>query len=155
MAVALLACMPSFAQSLQPITATENAVICKQSAAIPVALVPGQPASYKVSGELCATEDELRSETTVQLLIHGATYNRDYWDFGIVDRFKYSYAQSAARYGFPTFALDEIGSGNSSQPASDQITVQAAAYVAHQIVQGLRNGSIGGIRFGTGSPPGS
>src|SRR5215831_4920399 len=32
MAVALLACMPSFAQSLQPVTTTENAVICKQSA---------------------------------------------------------------------------------------------------------------------------
>jgi len=35
--------------------------------------------------------------------------------------------------GFPTFALNEIG----DDPSSDQITVQSAADVAHQVVRGI------------------
>jgi pimeloyl-ACP methyl ester carboxylesterase len=101
-----------------------------------------------VSGELYATEDELVAGTTVQVLVHGATYNHDYWDFGKVDGRRYSYARDVAAHGFPTFAFDLIGSGNSSHPPSDQVTLQSTAFVAHQIVQGLRNGSITGIQFG-------
>ena len=44
--------------------------------------------------------------------------------------------------------LDEIGAGDSSHPPSEQLTIDAAAYVAHQIVQGLRSGFITGIPFG-------
>jgi len=122
-------------------------VSCFNIAAIPVALAPGQFAGYTVSGELCATPAELRVGTTVQLLIHGASYNHNYWDFGTTDGVK-SYARDVAAHGFPTFALDSMGSGNSSHPSSDQITVQAVAYVEHQIVQALRNGSIAGVPFG-------
>ena len=115
---------------------------------IPVALAPGKPASYTISGELFATEDELVAGTTVQLLVAGATYTHDYWDFGTVDGRRYSYARDVAAHGFPTFAFDEIGSGNSSHPPSDEVTIQSAAFVAHQLVQGLRNGSITGMQFG-------
>jgi hypothetical protein len=86
---------------------------------IPVALAPGKPASDTISGELFATEDELVAGTTVQLLVAGATYTHDYWDFRTVDRRRYSYARDVAARGFPTFAFDEIGSGNSSHPPSD------------------------------------
>jgi len=113
-----------------------------------VALAPGQPARYTVTGQLCATKDELSDGTTVQLLIHGATYNRDYWDFGTINGIRYSYARETAAHGFPTFALNQLGAANSSRPASAEITVEAAAYVAHQIVQKLRDGSISGVRFG-------
>jgi len=128
--------------------AAEDAVGCRQYDAIPVALAPGQPARYTVSGELCATEDELSPETTVQVLVHGATYNRDYWDFGKVDGTEYSYAREVAAHGFPTFAIDLPGSGNSSHPPSDQLTVRAVAHVIHEIVQGLRSGAITGVPFG-------
>jgi hypothetical protein len=84
----------------------------------------------------------------VQLLIPGATYNYEYWDFGKIDGNEYSYARQVAAQGFPTFAIDPLGSGSSSRPPSDQLTIQAAAFVAHQIVLGLRNGSAAGIRFG-------
>src|SRR5215813_11833526 len=83
--------------------ARDDTVVCRHFAAIPVALASGEPASSTVSGELCATEDELRAGTTVQLLIHGATYNHDYWDFGRVDGIEYSYARDVATHGFPTF----------------------------------------------------
>ena len=125
----------------------DNAVMSRHFT-IPVALAPGKPASYTISGELFATEDELVAGTTVQLLVAGATYTHDYWDFGTVDGRRYSYARDVAARGFPTFAFDEIGSGNSSHPPSDQVTIQSAAFVAHELVQGLRNGSITGIQFG-------
>jgi pimeloyl-ACP methyl ester carboxylesterase len=84
----------------------------------------------------------------VQLLIHGATYNHVYWNFGVVAGKRYSYSRGMAARGFPTFALDELGAGNSSRPLSDQVTIDTAAFVAHQIVQALQNGSINGIQFG-------
>jgi hypothetical protein len=49
-------------------------VSCLNFVAIPVALETGQTCQLCVSGELCATATELRSGTTVQLLIHNATY---------------------------------------------------------------------------------
>jgi pimeloyl-ACP methyl ester carboxylesterase len=114
----------------------------------PVALASGQPTSYTVSGVLCATADELLDGTTIQLLIHGATYNHDYWDFEKTNGVRYSYARDVAAHGFPTFAIDLPGSGDSSHPPSDQLTAQTDAFVAHEIVQGLRNGSIADVRFG-------
>jgi len=126
----------------------DDPAVCRQYAGIPVALGSGEPANYKVSGELCATRDELVNGTTVQLLIHGATYNHNYWDFGKVNGINYSYARDVAARGFAAFAIDLPGSGNSSHPASDQVTIDAAAAVAHQMVEALRNGSINGVRFG-------
>jgi len=125
---------------------TEEAATWRQRVAISVALAPGQPATYVVRGELCATDDELLPGTTVQLLIDGVTYNRDYRDR--IDGTGYSYARDVAARGFPTFALNLLGSRDSSNPLSDQLTIQAAAYVAHQIVRGLRNGAITGVQFG-------
>jgi pimeloyl-ACP methyl ester carboxylesterase len=118
-----------------------------QRADLLVALAPRQPVEYSISGELCATRRELRRGTVVQVLIHGGTYSRDYWDFGTVGGASYSYARAMAASGVATFAFDEIGAGGSSHPASNLITVDAAAHVAHQIVQALRNGDIGGTRF--------
>ena len=126
----------------------DDKVTCQRYAGIPVALASGQAAKYTVSGELCTTEDERRAGTTVQLLIHGATYNHKYWDFGRVDGTRYSYARDIAAHGFPAFALDEIGAGDSSHPPSEQLTIDATAHVAHQIVQDLRSGLIAGIPFG-------
>jgi hypothetical protein len=62
----------------------------------------------------------------VQLLVHGTTYNRDNWDFGVVDGTRYAYARDVAARGFPTFAMDEIGAGKSSRPPSGKITIEAA-----------------------------
>jgi pimeloyl-ACP methyl ester carboxylesterase len=101
-----------------------------------------------VFGELCATRPELANGETVQLLLHGATYNHSYWDFGTIDGVSYSYARDLAAAGFPTFALDQIGSGRSSRPLSTAISLQSAAYVAHEVVQNLLRGGIGGTRFG-------
>ena len=150
--IALISCLPAFSQNFQQSPNADDAVVCRLFAAIPVALAPGQPASYSVSGELCATEDELSTGGTVQLLIHGAAYNHGYWDFGTVNGVEYSYARDVAAHGFPTFALDLIGAGDSSHPPSDQVTNEMTAYIAHQIVQGLRTGSANGSPLGLQAP---
>ena len=124
-------------------------VTCRHGIGVPVALAPGQPTAYTISGELCSTAAERHRGAMVQLLIPGATYTHDYWDFGVVDDIRYSYARSVAADGIATFAIDPLGTGASSRPASRKITAQADAFVAHQLVQALRDGTIAGIGFGT------
>jgi pimeloyl-ACP methyl ester carboxylesterase len=126
----------------------DGSVACRQDLRLPVALAAGQRVRYVVSGELCSTAAERRDGRTVQLLIPGATYDHRYWDFGTIDARRYSYARDVAARGYPTFALDMLGTGNSSTPPSDQITIDTAAFVAHQAVQALRDGGVAGIRFG-------
>jgi len=126
----------------------DASVSCRGDLRLRVALAPGQPARYTVSGELCSTEAERRDGRTVQLLIPGATYDHRYWDFGTIDGRRYSYARDVAARGYPTLALDMLGTGESSTPPSGQITIDTAAFVAHQAVRGLRDGAFAGIRFG-------
>jgi hypothetical protein len=85
---------------------------------IPVAFASGEAESYSTAGQMCATPQELASDTTVQLLIHGATYNHTYWSFGTIDGVRYSYARDVAAAGYPTFAIDEIGAGCQGRPKS-------------------------------------
>ena len=114
---------------------------------VPVTIASSNSAVYTVSGELCATAFERKAGTTVQVLIHGATYNYGYWDFDRIDGIEYSYARDVAASGFATFAYDALGSGDSSHPPSDQLTIESAADVAHQIVEALRAGFVGGVPF--------
>ena len=126
----------------------DGGVSCHLYTRIPVALAPPQPESYTIAGELCGRPQDLTGGKTVQLLIHGATYNHTYWDFGTIDGISYSYARDLAAAGFPTFAIDEIGAGQSSHPESSDVSIQTAAYVAHEVVQDLLDGAIGGTSFG-------
>jgi pimeloyl-ACP methyl ester carboxylesterase len=112
-----------------------------------VSLAPGDPASYRVVGELCGRAQH----RTLQLLLHGATYNRDYWDFPEHPEL-YSYVRYARAAGFATLALDRLGAGASDHPPGAAVTVTASAYAVHQVISALRAGTaIGGdgkpIRF--------
>ena len=55
---------------------------CGNGIEVPVALAPGRPGAYTISGELCSTAAERHRGAMVQLLIPGATYSHGYWDFG-------------------------------------------------------------------------
>lgn len=117
---------------------------------VPVALAAGQPAKERIYGKMCTPSG--RSPETIQLLVHGAVYTGDYWEFpdpsGGTDR--YNYAATANRAGFATLAIDRIGSGRSSHPLSTTITIESNAFTMHQIVQAIRRGDItapGGEQF--------
>ena len=115
-----------------------------QTETVPVALAADQPASYRVSGLLCATRRELAEGATVQFLVPGATYDHTYWEFGTVDGRRYDYARSVAEAGFPAFDIDEIGTGLSSHPLSSELTFAVTAYVNHQVIQALLHGGVAG-----------
>lgn len=118
---------------------------CRQQT-VTVHLSPSDSTPYHVVGWLCAN-GPLRGKT-VQLLVHGLTYDHTYWDFPLQPQ-KYSYVRSATGAGYATFAIDRLGSGLSDHPADpNSLTATSEAYIAHQIVQDLRAGSIGGNVFG-------
>lgn len=102
---------------------------------IAVSLAPGEPADQRVSATLC--RPLIGNPGQVDLLVHGATYNGSYWDFPALDR-RYSYVDRTLLAGRAVLFFDRIGTGQSSRPASDRVSVTAGAYVMHQLVQWLR-----------------
>src|SRR5579859_2188160 len=117
-----------------------------QSFNVPVSLGAGQSHHYTIYGELCKP---LSGPTrTVQLLLPGATYGHVYWDFPYEPQ-TYSYVRALNAAGYSTFNSDRIGTGQSSHPDLNlvTVTVNVDALIIHEIVQDLRSGSIGGQQF--------
>src|SRR4051812_19257953 len=101
---------------------------------LPVSLSPGLPRTEVIDGTLCVPA---AGSTEVDVLIHGAAYNRSYWDWPVAPN-TYSYVQRTVAAGRATFAYDRLGAGSSSHPLSALLTPQSDAYVLHQVVEALR-----------------
>lgn len=110
--------------------------------AVPVTVIPLLPMT--VRGQLCVPS--AGTPLTVQLLLHGATYNRAYWDLPYQPD-QYSFQRDMARHGLSTFAIDELGVGESSQPLSTLLTGVSQADAVHQIVGRLRAGQIDSVKY--------
>jgi len=111
---------------------------------LPVAITDAGPADQSMWGELCyrgATEP-----STVKLLVHGASYTSQYWNFPYGNGY-YSYVDAATAAGYATFDVDRIGDGNSSHPPSAEVTIAAGAVALHDAVTALRSGAVGGHPF--------
>jgi pimeloyl-ACP methyl ester carboxylesterase len=106
-----------------------------------VALDDTSAPTFKVVGELCSPPFD--GHRTLQILLHGATYNRSYWDFPFRPD-QYSYVRYANNAGFATLALDRLGSGASDKPSGEEVTVHASASTIHQIITAVRAGSVFG-----------
>jgi pimeloyl-ACP methyl ester carboxylesterase len=104
-----------------------------------VSLAEGQPADSTVAAWLC-TRGSIDGRT-IQVLLHGATYDHNYWDFPLMPE-QYSYVRAATKAGYATLNLDCLGSGSSSHPDPDGLTLDVAAFAVHQIIGTLRNGSM-------------
>jgi pimeloyl-ACP methyl ester carboxylesterase len=102
-----------------------------------VSLVAGLPANQTISGTLCTPQTWAEGPHQVDVLIHGATYNRAYWDWPVTSSL-YSYASKTLQAGRATFAYDRIGSGSSSRPLGALVTLNSDAYALHQIITWLR-----------------
>jgi pimeloyl-ACP methyl ester carboxylesterase len=100
-----------------------------------------------IAGQLCYPSAQNAIPGAIQVLVSGATYDSSYWDFPYQPA-RYSYVQAANQAGFATFNFDRIGIGRSSHPASTSVTIQSDAYVIHQLIQGLRAGTIDGSQYG-------
>ena len=113
-------------------------------AALDVTLAPGETDTYQVVGTLCSRGPA--AGRTVQVLLHGSTYARYYWDFPFQPQ-HYSYVRKATRRGYATFNLDRIGNGASDKPDGNAVDLDANAFVVHQVVEALRDGDVGGTAF--------
>lgn len=91
-----------------------------------------------IAGTLCAPPDA----TSLQILVHGLTYNRGYFDVAI-EPDTYSYARAANRAGYATLAIDRLASGQSLRPLSLFNTVQSDIRTVHEVVQAARRGTFG------------
>jgi alpha-beta hydrolase superfamily lysophospholipase len=111
---------------------------------LPVRIADPGPADQTMWGQLCYRGS--REPATVQLLVHGATYNHLYWNFPYGNGY-YSYVDAATAAGYATFDVDRIGAGNSSRPPSSALTVYAAAVALHDAVTALRTGAVDGHPF--------
>jgi pimeloyl-ACP methyl ester carboxylesterase len=111
---------------------------------IPVSLAPGLPKAYKVAGTLCS-KGPLDGKT-IQVLVHGFTMGQSYWDLPYQPN-KYSYVNSQIAAGYVTLSLDRIGVGESDHPPGSEITVNSNAYVVQQVIEKIRAGNIGGVKY--------
>jgi pimeloyl-ACP methyl ester carboxylesterase len=109
-----------------------------------VTLAPGATDTFQVIGTLCSQGPA--AGKTVQLLLHGATYARYYWDFPYQTE-HYSYVRSATERGYATFNLDRIGNGDSDHPNGDLVDIAANGFVVHQVVEALRAGDVASTIF--------
>ena len=109
---------------------------------IPVSLaqIPGA----SLYGELCVPATGTPS--AVQLLVHGATYNRYYSDWPYRPHF-YSYVRQMVGAGYATLNIERLGYGRSTHPVSTSVTLPNGTEALRQVVDKLRSGEIGGHAF--------
>ncbi|HWM85706.1 MAG TPA: alpha/beta hydrolase, partial [Kofleriaceae bacterium] len=125
-------------------SASSSALRCEQLS-FAVSRAEGEPTDLEVIGWLCSRGG--LDEKTIQVLIHGATYDHNVWDFPYrPDR--YSYVRAATAAGYATLNLDRLGHGRSSRLTGDVLDLEVGAFALHQIVQALRSGEIETHRFG-------
>lgn len=105
-----------------------------QNTTLPVAMSAGQAKDQTIAGTYCTPATWATSAHAVDVLVHGATYNRSYWDWP-QDPALYSYVDKDLQAGRAVFYYDRIGAGQSSHPNGLSITAQTDAYTLHQIIQ--------------------
>lgn len=112
---------------------------------LPVALRAGEPADHTVVGWLCSRGPI--ANKTVQILVHGATYDHNYWDWPLKPD-RYSYMRAATAAGYATLAIDRLGHGESSRVDGTVLDLDMGAFAIHQVIQHARGG-IATDGFGT------
>jgi pimeloyl-ACP methyl ester carboxylesterase len=112
----------------------------------PVALAPGQPEDFTVVTELCSRGPI--ANKTIQVLVHGATYDHFYWDWPFLPA-TYSWVRAATAEGYATLNMDRLGHGQSTRVSDGSILdLPAGAFAVHQIIQELRSGDLVTEEFG-------
>jgi pimeloyl-ACP methyl ester carboxylesterase len=104
----------AFGVQVAPASAAADPATC-QDVYLPVTLAGQQQTMF---GHLCRPS---RPTSTVLLLVPGATYTAAYWDLpASLGLFSFRGALNDA--GYATLAVDRLGSGRSSRPASALLT---------------------------------
>ena len=124
--------VPSSAQAESPVRCEELV--------FSVSLTPDDPPEHDMAGWLCARGSIHKK--TIQVLIHGATFDHNYWDFPFEPE-TYSYVEHMTRAGYAVLNLDRVGYGLSDHPQDGlDVTLHTGAFTIHQVVQALRGGQM-------------
>jgi pimeloyl-ACP methyl ester carboxylesterase len=101
--------------------------------------------TYEISATLCTPD--CGPGTTVQLLTHGVTLDKSYWDVPF-DNYNYSYVSTAVDgYGYSTFAWDLLGVGGSGRgDAVNELQSNLQNAALYALTQTLRAGGIPGVK---------
>ena len=95
--------------------------------------------AYSQNGNANNVKDCGSKRHTIQVLLAGATYSHRYWDAATINGIDYSYARYMAGQCYTVLALDRLGTGESSYPASgDFVTKDTEADALSQILTSLR-----------------
>jgi pimeloyl-ACP methyl ester carboxylesterase len=129
------------ALALAPLAARADAPHCT-AMSVPVDLGPEVP-DASIYGELCVPDGPLPD--TVQLLVHSTWYNLRSWD---PPEPELSYVRAAVAAKYATFNIDRFGTGRSTKPAAQLVTIARVEGSLHQVIQKLRSGAIGGHPYG-------
>ncbi len=111
--------------------------VVKRSVEFSVRLSDDQ--EYMIAGELYYQRPLPRR--TLQVLVHGASYDGRYWDVPKIGGERYSYAQFMARKGYAVLAIDQLGTGASSQPDGDFLNLAESTFGLQQVLSALRHPS--------------
>lgn len=97
----------------------------------PATLAERDAPSVTIAGTLCRPAG--RAPRVVQVLVHGSTYDRRYWDWPGHDG-RYSYVRAMQRAGYATLAIDRLGSGTSAHPEAGFVTYANNVRTLGQVV---------------------
>src|SRR5215216_2902618 len=122
-------------------TSSQTGTVEVNRVEFPVVLSDNQ--MYTIVGYLYEKEDHTKEgckkkHDTVQVLLHGGTYNHKYWDAGTVNGVDYSYARFMAEQCYSVLALDRLGAGESSKPGGDFLDKDENAASIAQVLISLR-----------------
>ncbi|WP_203590641.1 alpha/beta hydrolase [Streptomyces sp. SID13031] len=120
---------------LVPGTAIAVGARC-EAVEIPVAMSAGRPVDARISGTLCRPRG--RDRGVLQVLLAGGGYDRNYWSWRGDSRGP-SYVEAMNRAGYATFALDRIGTGESSAPSSAAFAPDSQVFTIHQVLRKFRH----------------
>lgn len=102
--------------------------------------------TYAINGRYCLpTKKVAGTADTLQLLVHGITYNRNYWSGYDLPGFhgtNYSWISYAAERGYPSLSIDRLGHGLSDHP--DPISIvqnQPQVDLMHALVTQIKRGT--------------
>lgn len=110
---------------------------------LPVALSPDAPLEYEIAATLTVPPEPQR-KPIVQLLVPDLTYARYYFAYPYKPE-RYSYVKRATEAGYSTLNIDRIGTGQSSHPPPEHLTLETSAAILQQLIQTLQTGEIGTI----------
>jgi pimeloyl-ACP methyl ester carboxylesterase len=106
--------------------------LCR-NVSVPVALAKDNPQSAARGTALRTGSTTPRLARTLLVLVHGITYDRNYWDFpdptGAPIAIRSSRRRCSAK--FSTLSVDAIGAGSSSHPLSRSSRSTRTRYTVH------------------------